>query len=187
VARSVVLLPVLALAVSVGICFIGTYLVLLPLLVRDHYGGGGASMGVLLAMLPAGGIAAGSVIFARGGLRRNGGPLLVGQAAAALCILGLASGPPFPAAALYVLGWGLASAFFMNAGRTLFQQHATPENRGRVLSLYALGFMGPGLVGSLLAGVLADAFGVHAALAALAIAMLSCVAAVAATTRVARL
>jgi MFS family permease len=48
----------------------------------------------------------------------------------------------------------------MNAGRTVFQEKATPATRGRVLSVYTLGFMGAsGLVGAPLAGFLAESIG----------------------------
>jgi MFS family permease len=48
----------------------------------------------------------------------------------------------------------------MNAGRTLFQEHATPASRGRVLSVYTLAFMGAsGVIGAPLAGWLSAQFG----------------------------
>jgi len=37
---------------------------------------------------------------------------------------------------------GVGAALFMSAGRTVFQEQAPPEQRGRVLSVYMLGFMG---------------------------------------------
>jgi MFS family permease len=48
----------------------------------------------------------------------------------------------------------------MNSGRTIFQEKAPPSQRGRVLSVYSLGFMGAsGLVGAPAAGVMIDVIG----------------------------
>ena len=59
----------------------------------------------------------------------------------------------------------MSGALFINAGRALFQERASPRNRARVLSVYTLGVMGGGSVGSLLSGYLAAFLGLHGALA----------------------
>ncbi len=164
VARHTVLLPVLVLATTTGVFYVGPYLVLLPLMVRDVYGGGAAEMAVLNAMFPLGSVAGGLVIFYRGGLRRPGRALVLGQIAATACIGAMAVGLPFWGTALGVLGWGVAGALFINAGRTLFQSHASHTNRARVLSVYTLGVMGGAPIGSLLSGFLATPLGLHGTL-----------------------
>jgi MFS family permease len=172
-ARSEILRPVLLLTVCVGLLFVGPYGVVLPLLVRDVYGGGPREIGVLVSVLPLGGIVAGLAIFARGGIRRNGRALLVGQGFAALCIGALAAAPPFAGAVALVLGWGVGSAFFLSAGRTLFHLAAPEAQRGTLLGLYALGILGAGPLGSLLSGALVGWLGPHATLALQAAAMLA--------------
>ena len=81
--------------------------------------------------------------------------LVLGQLSAALCITAIASGLPFAGTALAVLGWGMSGALFINSGRTLFQENASEANRARVLSVYALGVMGGGPIGSVVSGLLA--------------------------------
>ena len=159
-----VLRGVFLLTVSVGLCFVGPYTVILPLLVRDVYGGGAAEMGILAGMLPLGGILAGLVLFARGGLGRNGRALWIGQALAAACIAAIGLAPPFPGVVALVFGWGVCSAFFLNAGRTLFHEAAPGAHRSKVLALYTFGIMGAGPVGALASGLLADAGGAPMAL-----------------------
>jgi MFS family permease len=63
------------------------------------------------------------------------------------------------------MGWGMGGAFAINSSRTLFQEHASEANRGRVLSVYAFAILGAGPVGALVAGLMADAFGTLATLA----------------------
>ena len=183
VTRSSSLRPVLISAVSTGIFFVGPFLVLLPLLVRDVYAGGAAQMSILTAMFPLGSVLAGLGIVWRGGIERNGLALAVGQLTGAISIAAIAWGLPFPATALAVLGWGMSGALFINAGRTLFQERASAANRARVLSVYTLGVMGGGPIGSILSGALVTPLGLHGTLAFDAAAALSVTLCVVLTTR----
>jgi MFS family permease len=165
VIRSPVLRAVMLLNVSVGLVFVGTYLVLLPLLVRDLYGGGAAKMGILAAALPIGTIGVSLGILARGGIARQGLWLLLGQGFAGLCLGAMALGLPFWGVGLAAFGWGIGAAFAINSSRTLFQEHASEVNRGRVLSVYSLAILGSGPLGALISGLLAGTFGTPATLA----------------------
>ena len=183
VVRSPLLRPVLIMAISAGFFFVGPFLVLLPLMVRDVYGGGAAEMGVLTGMFPLGSVLAGLVIVSRGGIERNGRALALGQLFAAFSIAAIAWGLPFAGTALAVLGWGAGGALFINAGRTLFQENASEANRARVLSVYALGVMGGGPIGSVVSGLLATPLGLHGALAVSGVMSLSVTLVVVLTTR----
>ena len=165
VAHSPVLRPVLILAIATGLLYVGPYLVILPLMVRDVYGGGAGELAVLNAMFPLGSVIGGSAIFWRGGIERSGRALAVGQLAASLCIATIAVGLTFAGTVVAVLGWGLSGALFINSGRTLFQSHASEAHRARVLSVYTLGVMGAAPVGSVASGFLATPLGLHATLA----------------------
>jgi MFS family permease len=161
--RSPVLRPVFLVIALLGLFFVGPFVVLLPLLVRETYGGSAARLGVINAMVPLGGILTGLWIVRRGGIVRKGNALLIGNAAAAACVGSLAFRPAFALAALLVFGWGVGASFVMTAARTLFQEHASVSNRARVLSVFSLGIFGAGPIASLLAGELSRAFGTHTA------------------------
>jgi MFS family permease len=165
VVGSPVLRPVLLLAISTGIFFVGPFLVILPLMVRDVYAGGAAEMGILTGMFPLGAVLGGGVILLRGGIDRNGLALASGHLLSIASIAAISAGLPFVGTALAVLIWGIAGALFINSGRTLFQQHASQRNRARVLSVYTLGIMGGGPIGSLMSGFLARPLGLHGTLA----------------------
>ena len=164
VLRSPVLRPVFAVIALLGVFFVGPFVVLLPLSVRDSYGGSAVRLGVINAMVPLGGILTGLWIVRRGGIGRKGNAVLIGNAAAAACVALLALRPAFPLAALLVFGWGVGASFVMTSARTLFQEHASASNRARVLSVFSLGIFGAGPIASLLSGALSRAFGTHAAL-----------------------
>jgi hypothetical protein len=182
--RSPALRPVLLLTTLVGLLFVGVYGVVLPLLVRDAYRGGPRELSLLLSMVPLGGIAGGVAIYLRGGIRRNGRALVVGQAFSAASIGSLAAAPPFAGACAAVFGWGAGSAYFLAGGRTLFHLGAPPAQRATLLGLYSLGILGTGPIGSLLSGLLVGAVGPHRALALQAGAMLLGIGLVAARSRI---
>jgi MFS family permease len=159
VAHSPVLRPIMLLVSAVGIFFMGPFMVVLPLLVRDFFGGDVAQLSLLGAAFPAGIILGSLVLLARGGLRRKGRAQLVSLFVGALALACIGLGLSFPGTLAAIFVWGVTASVFMNAGRTLFQAAAPPTHRGRVLSIYALGFMGSAPLGALLSGFLADAVG----------------------------
>jgi MFS family permease len=188
VASSRVLAPVALLSVVLGVLFIGTFIVVFPLLVRDHYGGDVADLALLQTTFPLGTITGSALILWRGGIRRKGRAQLLALAFGALCLCALALGLPFPLALCATTLFGVGGAFFVNAGRMLFQEHATAANRGRVLSVYVLAFMGSsGIVGAPLGGFLYAELGPLGACGFAGAAMLAVVAAVGAFTDVRKL
>jgi len=186
--RSPVLAPVALLSMALGMLFIGPFQVVFPLLVRDYYEGDIADLSMLYTAFPIGTITGSALILLRGGVRRKGAAQLLALGFGALCMGSLGLGLPFWGALIAVTLFGLGGAFFMNAGRTLFQEHATSASRGRVLSVYALTFMGAsGVVGAPLAGWLNAWLGPLAACGVCAGAMFAVVGIVATTTNVRKL
>ena len=95
-----------------------------------------------------------------GGIRRRGRAQVVALLLGAACLFLLSRGLPFGAALVAVTGWGITAAVFINAGRTIYQEQASEENRARVLSVYTIGFMGAaGVLGAPLSGFLVAQIG----------------------------
>jgi len=173
------------LSMALGVLFIGPFQVVFPLLVRDFYKGDVAELSMLYTAFPIGTISGSGLILLRGGVRRKGMAQLLALGGGALCIGAIGLGLPFWGALVAVMLFGLGGAFFMNAGRTLFQEHATSANRGRVLSVFALTFMGAsGAIGAPFAGWLNAALGPLAACEVCAGLMLTVVVVVAVATDV---
>ena len=186
VARSPRLRNPLMLALAVGFLFIGPFMVLFPLLVRDIYGGGVGRLSLVLTLFPIGTIT-GSLVLRRLGLRRKGLAALLALVggSAALFVVGL--GVPFPVLVVATLAWGLSGAVFINSSRTLFQEAAPAEHRARTLSIFQLGFIGAAPLGTLSAGFASGLVGPLATLQGCAGAMLVVVALVWGTTQVSRM
>ena len=167
------LFPVALLVAGDGFFFMGPFGVLLPLLLRDDYGGGIGQLSSVMMVLPLGTIAGSLAVLLRGGIRRKGLVFLVALFGVSACLLVIALRPPFPGLLVAIFAWGIFHSLFFNTSRTLFQVGAPPPLRARVLSIHTLGFLGMAPLSHLFAGLLARAVGpaTGCALAALAMAL----------------
>jgi MFS family permease len=170
VARTPALRGSLLAVFSVGLFFIGPFSVVLPLMIRDVYGGGVAQLAIAMSLFPLGTIS-GSLVLRRLGLRRKGRSMLLALFSAAVLEAAIGIGLPFWAFALAAFGWGLAGAIFINASRTIFQEYAPAAYRGRVLAAYQLGFMSGGPIGAFASGFAIAAVGLGGAFHVAAFAM----------------
>jgi MFS family permease len=142
-----------------GFLFLGSYFVLLPVLVRDFYGGGVAQLSLLMMMFPLGTVSASGLLLLRGRTARRGRAHLLGQLGGGLCLAGIGCAPDFPIALALTFVWGLCGGVFLNMGRTLFQESAPESHRGRALSVYTLGLLGMAPLGTQTAGWIGQAVG----------------------------
>ncbi len=160
VRQSPALSATLLLAVAVGIFFIGPFLVVLPLLIRDFYHGGVDQLALLNMTFPLGTILGSLGMLWAGGIRHKGEAQIASLLFGSGCLFMVSFGLPFWGTMLAVCAWGVSAALFINAGRTVYQEQASAANRARVLSVYTIGFMGAaGILGAPLSGVLVDAIG----------------------------
>jgi MFS family permease len=185
--RSPTLRPVVMLVAAVGSLFVGPMMVVFPLLIRDYYGGDVAELGLLQMCFPIGTILGSLALLARGGVRRKGLAQVCALTAGSGCLGVVGFGLPLWGTLLAVVCWGLGAAVFMNAGRTVFQEQAPAAQRGKVLSVYMLGFMGAsGLVGAPVSGLMVGWLGPLATCFVASASMLVVLALVLATTRILR-
>jgi predicted MFS family arabinose efflux permease len=154
-ARSEVLVPVLTANLAVGVLYVGAFLVILPLIVRDVYGGGSAELSLVSLGFWGGTIGSTLVQIRLGALRRPGRAIVIALTLGACVLAGMAWPGPFPAFVALCLVWGLGAGVVMTQARTLVQVAAPETHRARILSLFQLGLMGGAPVGALLIGYLA--------------------------------
>ena len=141
-AESPILAPVLIANLAVGMLYVGAFLVILPLLVRDVYRGGSAELSLVSLGFWGGTIGSTFVQVRLGALRRPG------RAIVSRCSSGPASSRRWRGRArsrsswLLCLVWGLGAGVVMTQARTLVQAAAPETHRARILSLFQLGLMG---------------------------------------------
>jgi MFS family permease len=159
VARTPAMRVPVGLVTAIGVFFMGPFIVAFPLIVRDVYHGGANELGWILATFPTGTILGSLAIRLRGGISRKGRAMLLAMTNGMLNLALLSIGLPYWGFLICALAWGTGGAVFINSSRTLVQEAALPEQRGRVMAVYQLGFVGSGPLGMLLTGFLCDAFG----------------------------
>jgi len=171
VVRTPALRVPVGLVTAIGVFFMGSFAVAFPLVVRDVYRGGAFEFGLVQAIFPLGTIVGSLAIRARGGVTRKGRAMLLAMAngAAMLALLSLA--PPFWAFMLGALAWGIGGAVFINSSRALVQESAPADQRGRILSVYQLGFVGSFPLGAQFAGRVSEIYGPLVAMRAAAVGM----------------
>jgi MFS family permease len=166
--------PVLLVA-AVGLFFIGPFLAVFPVVIVQHYDGDVDRLALVSMLFPLGTILGSLAMRARGGVRRKGRAALIALCVGAVALGAIGQQLPFGGLVALTFTWGLAGAMFINCSRTLFQQHAPPASRGRVLAVFQLGFVGTAPLGSLASGFLSAAIGPFATLQVCALAMMTVV------------
>ena len=143
---------------GIGLFFGGSYWTVTPLMLRELFGSADG-VGALLSMFQVGTLFGSMALLLRGGIRRKGRAMAIALVLAALSVVALGRGLPYPAILATNLAWGLAGAVFVNMSRTLFQMRAPPAERARVLAMNQFGFMAAGPLGSTLAGAISGRIG----------------------------
>ncbi len=184
-ARSEQMWPVLLLNFGIGVFYVGPFMAVLPLVVRDVYHGGAAEIAYINLAFWAGTIVA---AFAFAGLARNltrrGRLVVCAVAIGAAILLAMALQPPFPVMSGLCFVWGLGAGITLTQGRTVLQIVAPPTHRARLLALFQLGLGGGGPIGAFIAGTLAAVLGLKLAMVLPALAMVVLIATVLAFSRV---
>lgn len=172
-ARSEQIWPVLLLNFGIGVFYVGPFMAVLPLVVRDIYNGGAAEIAYVNLAFWAGTIVA---AFAFAGLARNlsrRGRLVVGAVSlGAVILVGLALQPPFLVFNALCFVWGLGAGITLTQGRTVLQIVSPPTHRARLLALFQLGLGGGGPIGAFIAGTLAAVLGLKFAMILPALSMI---------------
>jgi MFS family permease len=172
-AKSDQIWPVLLLNFGVGIFYVGPFMAVLPLAIRDHYAGGAAELSYMnLAFWAATIVASMSLVALARRLTLRG--RLIGSAVlvGAMVLLSLSQLPPFPVFLTLVFVWGLGAGITMTQSRTVVQIVAPATHRARLMSLFQLGLSGGGPIGAFLTGTICSVWGLKAALLIPALAML---------------
>ena len=158
--------------VAMGLFFMGSYIVTLPLLIRDIYAGTAVSLSWVNAANSLGLFLAISVLLKLGDVQRQGQALIISQWFGSLVLVVAGFKFSFEILVLNLFVWGMCGGVAMTMSRTIMQEHAPADQRARMMAFYALSFMGAGPLGALLSGYMVTWFGPLVALRLSAGAML---------------
>ena len=158
------LLPPL-LAICVGLAVFGTPAVTLaPLYARRLLDVGPKGLGGMLSAVGLGAVVMALLIAWLGDFEKKGLAIIVASSAFALSLAGLALSRRYGLALAFLALLGGAMMSSSSLINTLMQKRAPAILRGRVISLYALAWLGFVPIGNLQAGAVAERFGAAASL-----------------------
>lgn len=172
VRRSDRLFPVVASMLSVGIFYGGVFAVILPLMVRDVFGGGSGELALVNTCFWSGTIASTVLQIRLGALGRPGRAVLLALAWGVVVLAGMSMPGPLWVFALICLVWGAGAGVALTQGRTIVQLETPESHRARALAIFQLGFTGGSPIGALGMGYLAAHVGPRAAVIYPAVGML---------------
>jgi MFS family permease len=158
-----VLLPVVLGMFAVGVLYVGAFMVLLPLMVRDYYGGDAAGISLVNICFWGGTIISTFALLRLGHIHRRGLVLTCSLSSGALVLFLIGVPAPFWVMCILCFCWGLGAGTSMTMSRTIVQLAAPPSHRARVLSIFQLGFAGGGPIGAFITGFIVAATDVHTA------------------------
>ena len=153
------MLQILALAVF----FSGAYLVLLPVMIRELYGGGSLGLAGGFGFNLAGTVLATLVLMKTGRIRYPGRALIFGTLFSCSFLLTLTLPLVDWLFYLILFLWGAGGGLIVIMSRSIVQENAPDTHRARIMSIFSLAMMGGSPIGSLLMGLLIDQVGVHMA------------------------
>ena len=153
------MLQILALAVF----FSGAYLVLLPVMIRELYGGGSLGLAGGFGFNLAGTVLATLVLMKTGRIRYPGRALIFGTLFSCSFLLSLTLPIVDWLFYLILFFWGAGGGLIVIMSRSIVQENVPDTHRARIMSIFSLAMMGGSPIGSLLMGLLIDQVGVHMA------------------------
>ncbi|NWH09242.1 MAG: MFS transporter [Alphaproteobacteria bacterium] len=152
--------PVSLLMLGMSVLFMGGFMVILPIMSRDIYGGGSMKLAMTNVSFMAGVAIATALLMTRPPVTRPGRAMLLALLVTfgALSVMHLA--PPQWLHYSAILVWGLAAGVSMTMSRAIVQAAATPSHRARMISVYQLAMMGGSPLGAFLIGLIVARIGV---------------------------
>ncbi len=157
--HSSVLRPVVISSMGMGVFFIGIFIVTLPLIVTQIFGGAQLEISILNFAFWGGTIISTVLMMMRRPVERRGRAMMLALLVGCATLMVIPFAPSFPILCAIAGVWGLCGGVNMTMARTIAQVEAPPEARGRVLAFYNLGFMGSAPVGAMLTGFATELFG----------------------------
>jgi len=152
---------------AVGLFYVGTIMVALPLMVRDVYHSTDAEFPARFALVNfgfwGGTIMSALLLLKVGHIERRGRVMMCALASGLVVLVSLSIPMPFWLLCGLCFIWGLGAGTTMTMGRTIVQLAARASHRARVLALYQLGFSGGAPIGSATMGFIIGGLGIHLA------------------------
>jgi MFS family permease len=150
--------------VAMAMFFMGSYIVTMPLLVREVFAGSARELTFMNVCNSIGLVSTIILLLRTGDVHHQGRALLLSQGLGAISLAAAAFAQSLGLFVFAVFLWGACGGIAMTMSRTIMQEQAPESQRSRVMSFYSFSFMGAGPLGALFNGFLVQQFGPQVAL-----------------------
>lgn len=157
------IMPVTAAMASVALVLMGSFMTIIPILIRDAHHGSSAQFTFVNIAFWTGTIVSNATLMRMPSIHYPGRAMAIALIGGMGVLFLLSFETPFWVLCLLTFVWGMGAGVTMTMGRTVVQENAPDSHRARVLSVYQLAFAGVAPFGALAFGFVIEAVGVHAA------------------------
>ena len=157
--KSKVLGPIMICNSAIGFFFVGSFMVAVPLFVRDVFHGATQQISALHISFFLGTVLSALTIMRIGHIKNRGRMMVIGMTMGTLLCFMMTRDVPFGAFAGIMFTWGIGAGIVMTMSRTIIQEAAPDAMRARLLAAFQMGIMGFGPFGSLLTGFVINLYG----------------------------
>lgn len=140
--------------ILVGLIFMGSLMVAVPIIVRDVYGGTSTRLSFSIMAFYFGVIVGSLVLGQIKRIENIGTTICTMMVLGAVTMLLMTFNLPFGLFLGLIAVWGISVGFVFSLGRTVIQENATSNQQARALSIYQIGITGGGPIGALIIGFL---------------------------------
>ena len=149
---------------AMGVFFMGSYMVTVPIMIREVFAGSSAELSWVNIANSLGLVTMTFLLMRMSDIQRQGRALLVAQGFGAICLFTAGLNLGFHAFIFSIFCWGMFGGIAMTMSRTIMQQQAPIDQRARMMGFYSFSFMGSGPIGALLSGIMVEYFGPQTAI-----------------------
>ena len=135
------------------------YTILMPIFARDVLHGGPSALGFLMGGSGVGALAGALYLASRRGVLGLGKMVPIGAGILGLGLIGFAFSRNLTWSLLLATAMGFGQMVQLATSNTLLQTIVDDDRRGRIMSFFAVAFIGVAPVGSILAGTVASVIG----------------------------
>ncbi len=137
----------------------GAFMTVFPFIIKRVYDGDAALLATMMAVFFAGATVSNLLMYRLMPFVRPGRLYLLMQLSRIVVLFLLWIEPDWWLLVLAIVGWGVNMGFTTSLARTVVQESAAAEFRGRILSVFTLGMMGSAPIGAIVLGTIIESFG----------------------------
>lgn len=154
-----VILQTLVINFTSSIFNAGAFMTVFPFIVKRVYDGNALTLSLLMIAFYAGATLSNFFMIRIMPIVRPGKIYLIMQLSRMLILGVMWIQPTFWVFVFATIAWGMNMGVTLTLARTIVQESASDEFRGRIMSVYSLGLLGSAPIGALVLGAIIEAFG----------------------------